>query len=77
MIHIKFLMNEIKFKIYYSNVRMYKNMMQAFIEDIHNAKNDTDVKVNFPECLVAGCVLLKLLSRSNKRFIPAVASLSC
>ena len=41
MIHIKFLMNEIKFKIYYSNVRMYKNMMQAFIEYIHNAKNDS------------------------------------
>ena len=45
MIHIMFLMNEIKFKIYYSNVRMYKNMMQAFIEYIHNAKNDTDVKL--------------------------------
>ena len=24
---------------------MYKNMMQAFIEDIHTAKNDTDVKL--------------------------------
>ena len=47
MIHIKFLMNEIKFKIYYSNVRMYKNMMQAFIEYIHNAKNDSQSNLKY------------------------------
>ena len=65
MIHIKFLMNEIKFKIYYSNVRMYKNMMQAFIEDIHTAKNDTDVKLiwNTVKIFFAYLVLLQFLSR--------------
>ena len=63
MIHIKFLMNEIKFKIYYSNVRMYKNMMQAFIEYIHNTKNDSQSNLKYREKFFAYLVLPQLLSR--------------
>ena len=63
MIHIKFLMNEIKFKIYYSNVRMYKNMMQAFIEYIHNAKNDSQSNLKYRENFFAYLALPQLLSR--------------
>ena len=63
MIHIKFLMNEIKFKIYYSNVRMYKNMMQAFIEYIHNAKNDSQSNLKYREKCFAYLALPQLLSR--------------
>lgn len=63
MIHIKFLMNEIKFKIYYSNVRMYKNMMQAFIEYIHNAKNDSQSNLKYRDKFFTYLALPQLLSR--------------
>ena len=69
MIRINFLMNEIKIKIYYSNVRMYKKYHASIIQHINNAKNDTDDIIiwNTKQFFVACLVLLQLMSRSIKQ----------